>query len=41
MPLPKDMPLWPSADIFVRLTHSNVVKNTIYASLGIDGRKIS
>ena len=38
VPLPKDMSLWPSVDIFVPTYNEdlNVVKNTIYASLGID-----
>ena len=41
VPLPKDMSLWPSVDIFVPTYNEdlNVVKNTIYASLGIDWPK--
>ncbi|MCR4459313.1 UDP-forming cellulose synthase catalytic subunit [Pseudescherichia sp. L3] len=39
--LPKDMSLWPSVDIFVPTYNEdlNVVKNTIYAALGIDWPK--
>ncbi|MGP3590680.1 UDP-forming cellulose synthase catalytic subunit [Vagococcus sp. WN89Y] len=41
VPLPKDMSLWPTVDIFVPTYNEdlNVVKNTIYASLGIDWPK--
>ncbi len=41
VPLPKDMSVWPSVDIFVPTYNEdlNVVKNTIYASLGIDWPK--
>ncbi|KDE36530.1 UDP-forming cellulose synthase catalytic subunit [Kosakonia radicincitans] len=41
VPLPKDMSLWPSVDIFVPTYNEDlsVVKNTIYASLGIDWPK--
>jgi len=41
VPLPKDMSQWPSVDIFVPTYNEdlNVVKNTIYASLGIDWPK--
>ena len=41
VPLPKDMSLWPSVDIFVPTYNEdlNVVKNTIYASQGIDWPK--
>ncbi|MGJ7469030.1 UDP-forming cellulose synthase catalytic subunit [Kosakonia cowanii] len=41
VPLLKDMSLWPSVDIFVPTYNEdlNVVKNTIYASLGIDWPK--
>ncbi|MCS2165721.1 UDP-forming cellulose synthase catalytic subunit [Scandinavium manionii] len=41
VPLPKDMALWPSVDIFVPTYNEDlsVVKNTIYASLGIDWPK--
>ena len=41
VPLPKDMNTWPSVDIFVPTYNEdlNVVKNTIYASLGIDWPK--
>ena len=41
VPLPKDMSPWPSVDIFVPTYNEdlNVVKNTIYASLGIDWPK--
>ncbi|XWJ92649.1 UDP-forming cellulose synthase catalytic subunit [Phytobacter ursingii] len=41
VPLPKDMALWPSVDIFVPTYNEdlNVVKNTIYAALGIDWPK--
>ena len=41
VPLPKDMSLWPSVDIFVPTYNEdlNVVKNTIYAALGIDWPK--
>ncbi len=37
----EDMSLWPSVDIFVPTYNEdlNVVKNTIYASLGIDWPK--
>lgn len=38
VPLPEDMDLWPTVDIFVPTYNEdlNVVKNTIYASQGID-----
>lgn len=41
VPLPKDMSQWPTVDIFVPTYNEdlNVVKNTIYASLGIDWPK--
>ncbi|WP_312626852.1 UDP-forming cellulose synthase catalytic subunit [Scandinavium sp.] len=41
VPLPKDMALWPSVDIFIPTYNEdlNVVKNTVYASLGIDWPK--
>ncbi|MEJ5073762.1 UDP-forming cellulose synthase catalytic subunit [Enterobacter ludwigii] len=41
VPLPKDMALWPSVDIFVPTYNEDlsVVKNTVYASLGIDWPK--
>ncbi|HGL5371384.1 TPA: UDP-forming cellulose synthase catalytic subunit [Citrobacter farmeri] len=41
VPLPKDMSLWPTVDIFVPTYNEDlhVVKNTIYASLGIDWPK--
>lgn len=41
VPLPKDMSQWPSVDIFVPTYNEDlhVVKNTIYASLGIDWPK--
>lgn len=41
VPLPKDMSQWPSVDIFVPTYNEelHVVKNTIYASLGIDWPK--
>ena len=41
VPLPKDMNEWPSVDIFVPTYNEdlNVVKNTVYASLGIDWPK--
>ena len=41
VPLPKDMSQWPSVDIFVPTYNEdmNVVKNTIYAALGIDWPK--
>ena len=41
VPLPKDMSQWPSVDIFVPPYNEdmNVVKNTIYAALGIDWPK--
>lgn len=41
VPLPKDMALWPSVDIFVPTYNEdlNVVKNTIYAAMGIDWPK--
>lgn len=40
VPLPKDMSLWPSVDIFVPTYNEdlNVVKNTIYASLNTQRR---
>ncbi|SUG18009.1 Cellulose biosynthesis protein catalytic subunit A [Salmonella enterica subsp. arizonae] len=41
VPLPKEMSQWPTVDIFVPTYNEdlNVVKNTIYASLGIDWPK--
>ncbi|HCD6705666.1 TPA: UDP-forming cellulose synthase catalytic subunit [Klebsiella pneumoniae] len=41
VPLPEDMDLWPTVDIFVPTYNEdlNVVKNTIYASQGIDWPK--
>ena len=41
VPLPKDMEKWPTVDIFVPTYNEdlNVVKNTVYASLGIDWPK--
>ncbi|WP_407731746.1 UDP-forming cellulose synthase catalytic subunit [Pseudocitrobacter faecalis] len=41
VPLPKDMNQWPTVDIFVPTYNEdlNVVKNTVYASLGIDWPK--
>ncbi|HAT3917104.1 TPA: UDP-forming cellulose synthase catalytic subunit [Kluyvera ascorbata] len=41
VPLPKDMNAWPTVDIFVPTYNEdlNVVKNTVYASLGIDWPK--
>lgn len=41
VPLPKDMAEWPTVDIFVPTYNEdlNVVKNTIYASQGIDWPK--
>ncbi len=40
VPLPKDMSLWPSVDLVPTYNEDlNVVKNTIYASLGIDWPK--
>ena len=41
VPLPKDMNEWPTVDIFVPTYNEdlNVVKNTVYASLGIDWPK--
>ncbi|MCS2157522.1 UDP-forming cellulose synthase catalytic subunit [Scandinavium sp. H11S7] len=41
VPLPKDMALWPSVDIFIPTYNEDlsVVKNTVYASLGIDWPK--
>lgn len=41
VPLPKDMDSWPTVDIFVPTYNEdlNVVKNTVYASLGIDWPK--
>lgn len=41
VPLPENMAQWPSVDIFVPTYNEdlNVVKNTIYASLGIDWPK--
>mgnify|MGYP000358390293 FL=1 len=41
VPLPEDMDLWPTVDIFVPTYNEdlNVVKNTVYASLGIDWPK--
>jgi cellulose synthase (UDP-forming) len=41
VPLPKDTRVWPSVDIFVPTYNEDlsVVKNTIYASLGIDWPK--
>ncbi|MGL4726853.1 MAG: UDP-forming cellulose synthase catalytic subunit [Scandinavium sp.] len=41
VPMPKDMSQWPAVDIFVPTYNEdlNVVKNTIYASLGIDWPK--
>ncbi|MGK9175831.1 UDP-forming cellulose synthase catalytic subunit [Yokenella regensburgei] len=41
VPMPKDMTLWPAVDIFVPTYNEdlNVVKNTIYAALGIDWPK--
>ncbi|MEA0983651.1 glycosyltransferase, partial [Salmonella enterica] len=38
VPLPKEMSQWPTVDIFVPTYNEDltVVKNTIYASLGID-----
>lgn len=41
VPLPKDMAQWPTVDIFVPTYNEDlsVVKNTIYASLGIDWPK--
>ncbi|EPU9509967.1 glycosyltransferase, partial [Salmonella enterica subsp. enterica serovar Liverpool] len=41
VPLPKEMSQWPTVDIFVPTYNEdlNVVKNTIYASLGMDWPK--
>ncbi len=41
VPMPKDLSVWPSVDIFVPTYNEdlNVVKNTIYAALGIDWPK--
>lgn len=41
VPMPNDMALWPSVDIFIPTYNEdlNVVKNTVYASLGIDWPK--
>ena len=41
VPLPKDLSKWPSVDIFIPTYNEdlNVVKNTVYASLGIDWPK--
>jgi len=41
VPLPKEMSQWPTVDIFVPTYNEdlNVVKNTVYASLGIDWPK--
>ncbi|HEY2455420.1 MAG TPA: UDP-forming cellulose synthase catalytic subunit [Scandinavium sp.] len=41
VPMPKDMSTWPSVDIFIPTYNEDlsVVKNTVYASLGIDWPK--
>ena len=41
VPLPEDMAQWPTVDIFVPTYNEdlNVVKNTIYASQGVDWPK--